>query len=260
MADALYLPDGDRFLPTQLTAGPWSPDAQHGGPVAALVVRAIERHEAGDFLAARLTLELLRPVPLAPLAVRTRTTRPGRKVQLVEAHVEADGVEVARATGLRIRRAPVVLPEGLPPSAPAPAPGPEDAVRHEPWGGWEGFHNAGAELRFASGGFFQPGPATAWIRLTVPVVAGEAPTGAMRAAAAADFGNGISSVLPFGTWVFINPDLTVSLHREPVGEWICLRARTTPTSIGVGLAEGDLFDVDGAVGRSQQSLVVEPAR
>ena len=113
MADALYETDGDRFRPTELTRGPWSADAQHGGPPAALLAFCVERHAGtADTQVARMTVELLRPVPLVPLAVTVRTLRPGKKVQLVEATLRAGDGEVARATALRIRIADLPLPAG----------------------------------------------------------------------------------------------------------------------------------------------------
>ena len=82
---SLYRPDGELFVPSIAARGPWSPDAQHGGPVAALLCRAAERVEsAGKMTVVRLTVELLKPVPLAPLTVRAQLRRPGRRVQLVE--------------------------------------------------------------------------------------------------------------------------------------------------------------------------------
>src|SRR5215813_4207891 len=102
-AESLFEPDGSRFVPTELSRGPWSPDALHGGPVAALLARiATGVYADGPMQPARLTIELLRPVPLAPLRVSTRVLRPGRKVQLVEAALHTATDEVARITMLRI--------------------------------------------------------------------------------------------------------------------------------------------------------------
>jgi hypothetical protein len=116
------------------------------------------------------------------------------------------------------------------------------------------------EIRFVRGRFEGPGPAAAWFRLRQPVVAGEEPTPVQRAVAAADFGNGIGAELSFGSAVFINPDLTVSLHRPPVGEWVCLDARTRFGPPGVGAAESALWDTRGRIGRAVQSLYIEPGR
>ena len=267
MTEALFVPDAaDVFAPTDLCRGPWSPDAQHGGPPCALVARAVERVDAPVPMAvARLTFELLRPVPLAPLTVSTEVLRPGKKVQLVGASLRTvDGdVEVLRAVALRIRRDERALPEPLAagggdgvPALPSSA---EEATR-PPFATVDEelrfFHRDGMEIRVVAGGFDRPGPATGWFRLRVPVVAGEEPTGVVRAVAAADFGNGISWVLP-PDWLFINPDLTVHLLREPVGEWVCLAARTLPSGAGTGLAESALYDAEGRVGRSVQSLLLD---
>src|SRR5215472_13997848 len=115
MADSLFLLDGEAFLPTELARGPWSPDALHGGPVAALLARAADRIPApGPMQVARLTLDLLRPVPLAPLTLASRVLRPGKKVQVVEIVLRAPAGEVARAVVLRLRSQAVPLPAELP--------------------------------------------------------------------------------------------------------------------------------------------------
>jgi hypothetical protein len=116
------------------------------------------------------------------------------------------------------------------------------------------------EVRFVEGRFDRLGPATAWFRLRGPVVLGSPTSPWQRVAAAADFGNGVSAELPFATSLFINPDLTVSVHRPPEGEWVCLQARTRLGSPGVGASESALWDTRGRIGRAIQNLVVEVAR
>ena len=127
----------------------------------------------------------------------------------------------------------------------------------EPVQGYTAFHTDGAELRFVAGEFGRRGPATVWVRLAVPVVPGEEPSPLSRVAGAADFGNGVSSLFDFQNYLFINPDLTVLLHRPAVGEWICLDARTTLGTPGVGLAQSVLWDKQGPIGTSVQNLMVE---
>jgi hypothetical protein len=261
--EALYFADGESaegelFVPSELTRGPWDPGAQHGGPPSALLARSIERFENdGGMLVTRVSVELLRPVPLTPLLVRTRLERPGKRVQLVVASLFSGTTEVARATGLRMRRAQVDLgelpPDGLPPPAP-----PETGV----WSGPErkGIHFGahGVEHRFVRGAFNELGPATDWIRLTRPLVAGEETHPLSRVMAAADFGNGVSAVKPFdGSFLYINADLGVYLHREPIGEWFCLEAQSYLSPLGIGLAESRLWDARGVLGRSLQSLLVD---
>jgi hypothetical protein len=261
--EAIFLSDAGRFVPTPLACGPWTPTAQHGGPPAALLARAVARHDGGndDMLVVRLTVELLRPVPLTPLEVRTTTLRPGRKVQIVGASLHAGDTEVARATGLRMRRATLVLPHDLP-AAPTLPPGPDrGAATLPPWSDmlWgPAFHRDGVEHRFVAGSFERPGAATDWIRLRVPLVAGEPTLPISRVAAAADFGNGVSWVLSRNDgYEFINPDLTIYVHRPPVGEWVCIEAVTYPQPHGVGLAESRLWDESGMIGRSVQSLLLD---
>ncbi len=261
MSDAIFIPDGDRFIPTDLARGPWSPDAQHGGPPAALLARAVERFSGGESMAVvRLTVELLRPVPIAPLTIETNWARPGRKVQIVAASLFSGDTEVVRATGLRIRRAAIPLPADLPHVAP-PAPPDSGSVGLPPWAAtleYRAFHSLAVEHRFVGGSFAQAGPATDWIRLRVPLVEGEETSPLCRVAAAADFGNGISWVLNRSDgYSFINPDLTIYLHRPPVGEWICLDAVTHAQPSGIGLAESTLYDEQGIIGRSLQSLIIE---
>jgi acyl-CoA thioesterase len=258
MAEALFVPDGDLFVPTDRARGPWDEHALHGGPVAALVARAAEAavaDAAPALVLVRLTVELLRPVPTTPLAVSTTVVRPGRKVRQLAISVHADGVEVTRALALFMRTEAIDLPVSTEPDS--PPPGPEDGRPMVDEGWWEGFHNAGVEMRFVKGYFSERGPATVWIRLAQPVVAGEEPSGAVRAAAAADFGNGVSSVLPFQGYLFINPDLTMVLDRTPVGEWVCLDAVTHATGGGIGMAESALYDSEGRVGRAVQTLVLD---
>ncbi|HEX4218455.1 MAG TPA: thioesterase family protein [Acidimicrobiales bacterium] len=258
--EALFVPDGPFMVPTERSRGPWSPKALHGGPVAALGARAIEVAAGESGLqVVRVTVELLRPVPLVPLKVQTSLFRPGKRVQLRDAVIEADGTAVAALRALSIRVAPDY--DGRLPTLTEPEPAPDGPENSAP-GTLDlderpAFHNQGAELRFVAGGDGQPGPATVWIRLRQPVVAGEPPTPLQRAMAAADFGNGVSAELEFRSASFINPDLTVSLLRPPVGEWVCLDARTRLGTPGIGSAQSTLWDVTGRVGTAVQSLLVE---
>jgi hypothetical protein len=255
---AVFLPSDGRFVATELSRGPWDASAQHGGAPAALLVRAFERLPASDGLAiARLTYELLRPAPVGEVEVDAEVVRPGRRVQLLRGVMrDADGIEVVRARALQVRAAET---EGGDPDPP-PA-GPEHGREHEPNG--EGFVPPyspmfapdAIEIRFVSG-VFGHGPATAWFRMRVPIVAGEEPTPLQRLAAAGDFGNGISAILSWQESVFINPDLTLYVDRPPQGDWIGLESRTIIPRGGVGIAESVVYDARGRVGRAIQALLV----
>jgi Thioesterase-like superfamily len=251
--DAFFLRDGDRFVPTELTRGPWDPDSQHAGPPAALLGRAVARCGDGEGAQlGRITFEILRAVPLVPLSVQARVVRPGRSVELLEASLsDADG-EVMRAAAWRLRTRALELPPQATSHAdppPGPAAGEERPLFDS------GYHVA-VEERFVRGSFTEPGPATVWIRMRHPLVAGEETSPLTRVLVAADSANGVSTVLDWRRYVFINTDLTVYLTRLPEGEWVCLDAVTTPEATGVGMSHAALFDERGPLGRALQTLLI----
>jgi hypothetical protein len=269
MTSSFYVSDGGGFVSTELTRGPWVGDSQHAGPPAALVGRAVERCPSpveGEraWQVGRITYEILRPVPIAPLRVSARVERPGRSVELVSASLAAEDGEVMRALAWRIAVGSVGLPARLasedPQSAarrtPAPAP-PEQGSTEEffPTGYDVGYHTA-MEYRFASGRFLDPGPAVVWMRMRHPLIDGEEPTPLQRVLIAADSGNGVSATLDYTRYLFINVDLTVQLHRLPATEWVCLDAVTVPEPTGVGVSDTALHDELGPIGRALQTLLV----
>jgi hypothetical protein len=255
--DAIFRPEGELFVPTELARGPWDPGAQHGGAPAALLARAFER--VGDrrlHHLARVGFEFVRPVPLTPLRVETEIVRPGRRVQLIAGRILAGEEEVCRATALSIRRTAEAIVE--PTALESPPPGPE-AGREVPFtmpGLERAFVGEAMDKRFVSGDY-GPGPAVVWMRLRPPLVAGENPSSLQRVAATADFGNGVSAELAWDRHVFINPDLVLHLEREAEGEWICLEARTRVQATGTGTAESILYDRAGRIGRAVQSLYID---
>jgi hypothetical protein len=257
MSDAIYEQRDGAVWATELARGPWDPNAQHGGASGAIIMRALEQLvSTGDGLRfARITYELLRPAPLGELHVEARIVRPGKRVQLLEATLATpDGTDVTRARAVRIARAPVDA--GAAPEPPPPLFDPAPAADAEPFGE-RMFPGGAVEVRLPKGcTIFDLGPQFAWFRLRVPILAGEAPTQMQRLIAAADFPNGISTELPWDQYVFINPDLTVYIEREPRGEWIGLDASTRVDEAGVGLAQAVLYDAEGRIGRSLQSLYV----
>jgi hypothetical protein len=256
-ADALFVAEPGGYRPTEFALGPWTPEHLHGGPVAALLAREAQSCEPDEHTGiARLTVELLRPISLAPISLETRLIRPGLKVQIIEVIGRQDGIEVATARALRIRVGHVDLPAGALSAAP-PFALPEGCLVMEAPGVPRAFPSEGAELRFVRGAFESPGPAVVWVRLRVPVVLGEVPSPLERVAAAAGFGNGVSSPLSFEDWLFINPDLTVHLSRSPMGEWVGLDSHTMAESQGIGIAESRLWDEEGPIGRSVQSLMID---
>lgn len=260
----------DVVLATGYSRGPWSPNSLHGGPVAILVAGEIEALPTdAPMMVSRITLELERPVPLTPLRISTTISRPGRKVRVidVELHtVDTDGVagvRVARARALQQRLAPVSLPNGaelieLLASEPPPA-GPDGLeTGRSTWGAAQTAYHADSMVsRFVEGSWDDPGPVVVWVQLVVDVFEGVGPSPLQRVCAAADFGNGISAVLSWDDYLYINPDLTIHLVRPAVGQWVAMSTKSHFSELGTGMAESELFDVDGRVGRSVQSLFID---
>ena len=167
----------------------------------------------------------------------------------------ADDVEVVRARALRVRRAESsdAGPDGgAPPAGPDAGRPPSLKLPHRPM-----FTPDAVEIRFVAGSWGES-PCAAWFRLRRPLVAGETPSFLQHLAAAGDFGNGISATLSWDDYLFINPDLTLYVEREPAGEWICLESETRIRADGIGLAESVLYDERGRVGRATQALLVAP--
>ncbi len=261
---ALFVIDGDRLVPTPLTGGPWRADAQHGGPPSAVLGRAIESVVEPGEQVARVTVELIRPVPLVALRVEAERTGVSRRVAHVEARITVadagprDGTVVATARGLLLAESDLPEPGHRVDEAEALL-GPEAAVAAPAWAsGTEvtAYHKDAVEHRVVSGGFATPGPADQWVRLLGPVVEGEAPTPLQRVLAAADFGSGVSAIFDADSGVgLINADLTVAVHRPLIGEWVRLQAVTRVGPSGIGLGTTILSDEQGPVGTAIQSLL-----
>ena len=254
--DAIFRVDGNDVVTSPFAAGPWDPSMQHGSPPAALAVWAAERIPTPVAMrVARVTVDLMRPVPVAPLAIESEVLREGRKIQLCAIRLLAKGVVVVSATVLKIK----AQAQPLPPDAvipPVELPGP-DQSRVEPADFSSSPFVTGMSLRAARGRFGSPGPGAIWYRVDRPIVEGTTVSQAMRAMAAADFCNGTSPVLDFREWTFLNADPTVNFSREPVSEWILVDAETWIGPDGAGLAMARLADTSGYFGRAVQSLVIE---
>ncbi len=253
----LYRVENDNAFPTEYTAGPWSNELQHGGAPTALIAWAAERIATREPMQVmRITVDLLRPVPIAPLQLRAEVIREGRKIQLCAVTLLHQDVAVVRASVLKIRRAQLELP----PTAveeKITLPGPDAGKPADVPPGNPNAFIRGLTLRVVQGDFRKPGPAAIWFRVERPLFEGQPLTPLQRAAMVGDFCNGVSTVLEWGKWTFINGDLTISLARLPVGEWILLDATTWLGDGGSGIAFAKLGDSRGYFGRAVQSLVIE---
>lgn len=249
------------FEATFSTTGPWFADAQHMGPPSGLLVRALERvtpsrEGAPPAMIARVTVEVLGAVPAGPVEVRAGVERAGRTIEMLQATMSAGGRDVLRARAWRLARGDTV--DRATGTAPA-LPGPETAtVRTDRPEGWlPGFMDA-IEWAWLDGWLAEPGPGRAWIRQRVPLVDGERPSPLQRLVLAADSANGLAAPLDVREWLFVNTELTVHLHRDPVGESFGLDAATVVGPHGVGTVSATLFDSDGHVGRITQALTIRP--
>jgi Acyl-CoA thioesterase C-terminal domain/Acyl-CoA thioesterase N-terminal domain len=259
-ATALFHRDGDEFVPTELTRGGWTDDTQHGAPPVALLARAIEAVPTlVEMQTTRFTVDLMRPVPLQPLRVTARVSREGKRIQLVDAKLLSGEVELGRATALRIRIGSLDLSPPWTDTMSCPP----DELETLDWRGHFGerdmarFHYDAVELRTVDQTFLTPGAGESWVRLRVPVVEGEEMTPFLRIATVADIGNGNGQILDPMVHSFVNPDVSLHLHRLPVGEWIGMKSVSYPQAYGIGMADTAIFDRQGSLGRVIQSQILD---
>jgi hypothetical protein len=268
---AFFLPAGpDRFTATVATQGPWDPDAMHGGPPAALVAELLTRRAVDlspTLRLARLSLDFLGGLPLGELTAAVNVLRPGKRVALLEATLsgsdrvaligrgwfinaaESRGESPAAVAGL------VKTAEAPPLASPSPLPPASEHTRFFSAEHSFGYGHAN-EWRFTTGAFDQQGPGAAWSRPRIPLIEGEPLKGLQRLMILADAANGVSGALDWKDWVFIPPGLTVTILREPVGEWVHMAARTTLGDDGIALCHGHLSDEQGPVALVSQPVLV----
>jgi Thioesterase-like superfamily len=249
----------DAYRASALTGGPWQADHQHAGPPSALICRAVERAAAPQGLThiGRLTVNLLRPVPIGDCRIEVAADYLGRGAAHYSGRFLAEGKEVALFTALVQREADLPVPAGTlgHPLLLAPKSVAESAAATMALLGADFGYARLVENRVAEGAIFN-GPSAVWFKLNHPLVNGEPPSAYQRVAVAADSGNGISAALDFRSYLFVNCDLTINLLRRPTGEWICLQARSAFGGNGCGLAESAIYDEIGLIGRATQSLAV----
>lgn len=253
--DAIFIRKENVYEPTELARGPWDPDALHGGAPAALIAGELER-AGGDWPFARIALHLMKPVPLAPLTMQTEVVRDGRRARRIRVDLQSGDEHLCLAYALQLRPGDEPVPEV--PLCGSLDGGPGDGDDVPAFTPYRMFGGDGTEVRFTRGSFFEPGPATAWFRMRVPIVEGEPTSQLQRAMAAADFGNGISAAVRWDQFTFVNPELTVYFLRMPEGDWVANDAVTAIDSGGIGLSDATLHDQRGPFARAVQSLYVAP--
>ncbi len=250
--------DGDWFVGNDGARGPWSADACHAGPVTGLLARALEQAVPEKQLV-RITADYVRPIPMSGFRIEADVSRDGRAVAAARATLtDRDGRICAAATSLHIVRSDF---GGLPtttiatPNLAGALPG-EFVVEHTHHD--RPFFGDSIEVRYPPGESNDPGPTTIWMR-TPPLLADEAPSPFQRICPLADCGNGTSRNANLHEATFVNPDLTMILHRLPETEWLALSAVSFWEPSGIGLSQGTLFDENGPVGVASQTLLIQPA-
>ena len=260
--------DGDlteTFEPTTFAASGWGPNMQHGGPVGALLTRAMERFSRPEARISRVSVEILGAVPMSALQVRAWVARPGRRIELLRAEMTAQQPDggwrpVATALAWQLQTSPTAQAAHLadpPVSVPAPRPNGaalDDSALDDAWR--MGFVTA-LSWQFDAAAAAAGGPTVAWLRLDQPVVAEEEPTDLQRAVAIADVANGVGARLDARIWTYLNTDLSVYLYEPPTGSWLGLAAETSIGQDGIALSQAVLHTGSGPVGRILQNVLVQ---
>ena len=202
----------------------------------------------------RMTVEILRPVPVGPLALTVETVRPGRRVALLEAAGSIDGVDCLRARGWKSEVPSKPGPELAYPGAIPPLP--ESGVESAWPGAYLGGYMGEVEWRPTAGSLSEPGPAEVWARPRLPLLEGEETSSFCRVALLADSGSGIGLSVDLEQVFAINVDLTLTLWRELPGEWIFMSSRTAASRAGSGLVETLLGDTGGIGGLALQTMLM----
>ena len=255
----------DVFVGNDAARGPWDPESCHAGPPTALLARACEQavgtadQERGTSgrLLVRLTVDLDRPIPIDGFTVEASVEKAGRATAVTQAAlIDGDGAVCVRAHGLHLQPSPdhhrYPTARHRTPDFTESSPGgfPIQRTGH----GLPGF-SSGVEMRYPPGQDRTPGPTTAWMR-ALPVLPDEQPSGFQRICALADSGNAIGRNAEPDEIAFVNPDLTITVHREPEGEWFGSDVLSHWQPNGIGMADALLFDRIGPVGRAVQTILL----
>lgn len=241
---------GEGFLPEEAARSPWSAQAINGFGIAGLLTQAAEHVAApAPMLPARITIEILGPVPFARVSTEAEVVRSGRSYEIVESRLIAEDRVLARARTLRAREAAspaLAAPSGYPPpeacrDAFLPPDHPLSAL---------------IETRAARGAFGQLGGAAAWTRMKGDLVAGQPVYGTVHAAMVSDLGHGLARAVEGGAWTFANLDIALHMVRRPVGEWILVDSEVMLQGLGVGLTNVTLADRAGVFAKAHQTLLI----
>lgn len=258
MTAFLKLDDTHVYIGQDPTRGPWSTEHCHAGPPAGAIARSVEIVAGRDKLLTRLTLDLIRPIPIAGFRVDVEMRREGRKVSTAAAVLsDLNGKPCVTATAMLIApseehampTAPVI-PLKVADAAPGLFPV-RKAMHGEPAFGQF------VEIRYPEGETADPGPTKMWMK-TGPLIDGEVPSSFQRICPLADSGNAVSPNALMQEVGFVNPDLTIVAHRQTQADWLLTDTISHWRPNGIGLAEARISDDDGPVATALQSLLLTP--
>ena len=261
--EALFTFDGECYVPTDRSRGPWSPDSLHGSPVAALITHCVEqyrqqRDELSPLRIARQTVDLFRPVPYDRLEVRIEPIRVGRRVAVLQTQISVAGRLLTQATTLCLYASEELGSVGASHAQAVPDLAPETAQRStidrvgNRWVSYPGTLEMHHVTRPG-----EPEPPVVWIRADAPVLADRPASPAERAASIADFVSPFANMQP-GRSGYVNADITLHLHRDPIGDWHYLRVISRGAADGVATAQAVLGDRHGAYGASSAASLINP--
>lgn len=259
MTDTVYFTqlDENRFQANDPARGPWSRGHCHAGPVTGLVVRALEQ-AIPDKMLTRITLDLIRPIPMAEIRVTAQSTRNGRSVSAGSAEIrDADDRVCVTATSMHLVKSDIPdMPTAATPDltyadadfGPPPLP--------------MGMHDVPAFGHFVKTAYPKGtsnglGPKTVWMKAP-PLLETEVPSPIQTLCALADSGNAISRNAEISAMGFLNTDLTIHVHREPVSDWLASTTESHWQSTGIGLAQAVISDDQGPVACALQTLMLRP--
>ena len=257
--EAFFRANNDWFVGNGASRGPWTADACHAGPVAAVIARALERVVLDKQLT-RLTISFRRPIPISGFRVDAAIERNGRSATTAMATLCDENEQVcATASSLHL----VTHSYANLPSASIPHPSFEEAESGEFFGKHAlhdlPFFGSGVEVAYPPGETGGPGPTTLWMR-TIPILENEVPSPFQSLCPIADCGNGISRNAELAEVNFVNADLTVAVYRLPESDWLASQAISFWQSSGIGISQATLFDKLGSLGTALQTLIVRPVR
>ncbi len=256
MPDSFFTTEDHWFHPTSHTRGPWHEAHCHAGPPTALIARSIEQLNPDQKLV-RLTVNLIRPIPFEGFSITAEITRQGRIVTTSTANlIDKHNKVCATAVALQMTPQPQ---QSLPTqhidygqhAAATTGEFPIQKTLHDK----PSFKGDGVTVKYPAGHSHEPGPTIAWMK-TVPLLADETPSAFQRICPLADCGNAFGRNAEPWDVNFMNPDLTILLHRDPVGEWLGTNATSFWEDNGIGMSDAQLFDESGSVGRALQTLLL----